>query len=380
MRTHLILARRWMLALALIAAVALLAASSAGARNVKNGTVEGTVLDQAGKPVAGVTVIPYVWSWAGAEWWTWNEAGVRATTARSGSYKLALPPGTYRILFVPGDLRTYAIEAYPDMPAPDFGQSLYVTYGRAIRRISAILDPPAHIEGTVTDATTGDPVAGIHLQCIFQGDARIQGLPIAATVSGTSGHYEVWGLKPYPGFTLQPEDPTGAYWGPWYQHTGDFPPDQYYPAGVRYEDIEVERMDLVNLDGYVMLGDPNDPHDDPNDPSDDPTPISGAEVVLHEMWDEGGWDDEPDDPMRRTTTNASGYFSFSGLQLAGRSVLVSVTEVYPDYWGVWYSGDGAGWGAQDDGANPVDIQLGHTANLGIIVTGPCELTPPWEWN
>lgn len=366
--------RRWLLAVAAVALLALVVAPAAGAKALKKGTVEGIVLSQTGKPVAGVTVAPLAWSSAGAEWWTWEVVpGVRAVTGKNGSYKLSLPAGKYRISFVPADLRTYAIEAYPDMPAPDFGDDVVVKWGAATRRISAILDPPAHIEGTVRDAATadadypGDPVEGIHLKCIFQGTARIQTLIADAAISDEQGHYEVWGLKPYAGFALQPPDrPDDAYFGPWFQSTGDFSVTAAYPAGVRYDDILVESNDMVKIDGYVMLA-------DFENQSDPPTPLAGATVRLHELWDDGGWDDEPVDPKWITTTDSTGHFQYAGLQFTG-SVLVEVVGTN-DYYAVWYPGNEDAWSAQS-----VEIALGQTENLdNYLVTGSRNYDPPWMW-
>lgn len=366
MRSHLTHTRSVVLAVALAAVLVLLVVPAAGAKALKYGAVEGTVLNQAGKPVAGVTVIPYAWTAVGADWWTWNEVGVTATTTKSGSYKLALPAGRYRILFAPANLRMHAIEAYPDMPAPDFGNDVFVTWGTATRRISAILDPPAHIEGTVRDALNGDPVAGIHLQCIFQGDARIQGLPSASAVSEANGHYSVWGLKPYAGFALHVSDPTDAFWGPWYQNSGDFifPPASEWPAGVRYDDIVVERTDTVKVAGTIL---------------DESTglPIKGMTVNLHEVWDDGGWDENV---LLSTETDSLGYFEFTAadLRLAPGTpymmgaVLVEFADDSDAFYDMWYLRSPDGWSA--DGVSP---GLGETADLGMVPMYPTYDPYPW---
>lgn len=69
------------------------------------------------------------------------------------------------------------------MPAADFGDDVVVRWGAATRRISAILDPPAHIEGIVRDKAKGNPVQGVHVNCIFRGGARLQTQPVETTPS-----------------------------------------------------------------------------------------------------------------------------------------------------------------------------------------------------
>jgi len=358
---------RWSLTAALVALLALLVVPAVGAKALKNGAVEGTLLSQAGKPVAGVTVIPHAWTAVGADWWTWEAVpGVTAVTAKNGSYKLPLPAGRYRILFVPSNLKAHAIEAYPDMPAPDFGNDVFVTWGTATRGISAILDPPAHIEGTVRDAVTGAPVKGIHLTCIFQGTARIQMLATASAVSDTSGHYSVWGLKPYAGFALHVSDPTDASWGPWYQNVGDFifPPASEWPAGVRNDEIVVERTDTVKVAGTIV---------------DRSTglPIRGMTVNLHEVWDDGGWDESI---LSSTETDSLGHFAFTaaGLRLAPGtpytmgSVLVEFADDSGAFYDMWYPWAPDGWSA--DWVSP---GLGETANLGMVPMYPTDEPYPW---
>ena len=170
---------RWSLVAALVALLVLLVVPAVGAKALKYGAVEGTVLNQAGKPVAGVTVIPYAWTAVGADWWTW-EAGRRhgdGTTKSQVLQRCRCRPGDTASCSSRATSEAHAIEAYPNMPAADFGNDVVVTWGATTRRISAILDPPAHIEGTVRDAVTGAPVKGIHLTCIFQGTARVRCSP-----------------------------------------------------------------------------------------------------------------------------------------------------------------------------------------------------------
>lgn len=363
---------RWTLGLALIVAIAMLAASTASAKVLKNGTIEGVVLNQAGKPVAGATVMPFAWSSAGADWWTWEAVDVTATTSRSGSYKLALPAGRYRVLFVPkaAQLRSYAIEAYPNMPAPDFGDDVIVKWGKATRRISAVLDPPAHIEGVVTNAANGEPVGGIELNVVFQGNARIQTLPtweerLTAVSDDVDGTYEVWGLKPYAGFTLNVTDPTDTYWGPWFQNIGDFEFTTGSPAGVRTDNILVERTDLVKITGTVT---------DASTELPVTTADHGVVVNLYEIYADGGWSNEPllPEPIEIL---AGGAFEVTAADLGSRmapgyqwsmaGVFVAFHDTQNAYYDEWYND--SPYGDSDDWVSP---GLGKTMDLGTV-----QLTP-----
>jgi hypothetical protein len=366
MRHHFTRARRWSLAVALLAllGVMLLVTSAAAAKPLPTGAVSGQVLSQAGKPVAGVSVIPYVYTYAGADWWVWERVpGVTAVTTRKGSYTMKLPAGTYRMLFLPSDLKKYAIEAYPNAPAPDFGDDIVVKYGRTTTRISAILDAPAHMEGTVWDASTGeDPataaaVPGVHLQVVYQGTARINRLESASAVSDANGHYEVWGLKPYPGLTLDVSDPTDDYWGPWYQSTDyfEFPPA--WPAGVRYDDIAVEPTDLDKLTGVVHDG--------------GEIGIAGITVNVY---------GDGIDPVS-TQTGVDGSFAFKAGQLRlgpadfymTEWVIVEFVDQSHTYYDMYYQE----W-PDADGAEPVTAELGKTTAIDVRMWPTAE-TPPWEW-
>lgn len=82
---------------------------------------------------------------------------------------------------MPANLHTHAVEAYPNRPAADVDDDVIVQWGAATRHISAILDPPAHIEGIVRDKANGNPLEGVHVTCIFQGGARLQTQPVETT-------------------------------------------------------------------------------------------------------------------------------------------------------------------------------------------------------
>jgi hypothetical protein len=353
-----------MILLALALALFFLLMAPAVRAASRTGTISGSAITAAGKPVAGVAVTLYQYTAVGPEWWTWDQVqGFKATTARNGAYTLKVPAGRYHVLFTPGDLHKYAIEAYPNAPGPDFGDDVVVRYGATTRRVNAILDAPAHIEGQVVDATTGAGVGGVSISCTFQGEARIQCLIQDADVSEADGSFEVWGLKPYDGFMLTPDTGSLPFWAPMFQRDVDEFSFAGDPAGVRTNKVFVESTAIDKLTGRVVC--------DPQDGSE-PFGVAGLQVFLYEVWDDGGWDNEP---MASTQTGAGGLFTFrsSVLQLeTGSNVLVQVVDPEGTYWDVWY------WRAPDDGsAQWVGFTLGQTTDLGDVPTTFATMAPPY---
>ncbi len=89
-------------------------------------------------------------------------------TDKSGKYKVSLPAGAYRVFFEPENRQKYTIEAYPDAQVVDLGDSVTVVYDKETKNISIILDPSGWIQGYVTDATRGAPLAGIRVEAAVQ--------------------------------------------------------------------------------------------------------------------------------------------------------------------------------------------------------------------
>lgn len=106
----------------------------AWALTASQGEIAGTVRDEAGAPIAGATV-------------TAVEAGVSDTTAADGTYSLGVPDGTHTV----------------EATAPGYGttQATVIVEESGQVELDLVLErlPRGAIDGTVTDAATGDPVA-----------------------------------------------------------------------------------------------------------------------------------------------------------------------------------------------------------------------------
>lgn len=127
------------------------------------GTFSGTVTYQStGLGVPYPTVIWYAWSEGSGQWayssQTWGDS--------NGAYSATAVPGDYRVLF-----RDYsgvgAFEYYLDAAAIDAGIDVTVTEGNDTPAISAALDVPSAISGTVTGP--GDAALADIEVTVFQG-------------------------------------------------------------------------------------------------------------------------------------------------------------------------------------------------------------------
>jgi len=124
----------------------------------RGGRIVGTVTETGtGTPLGGVEV--RVFSAAGAQVAVWYSSG-------SGDYAVGgLPSGTYHAVAVSED---HLDELYDNVACPlgcdvTTGAGVAVTVGADTTGIDFVLDPGGAIRGTVTDATTGLPLAGTTL-------------------------------------------------------------------------------------------------------------------------------------------------------------------------------------------------------------------------
>lgn len=155
---------------------------------VASGSISGTVLGEDGVPLAGICVAALT---APLE----QAAGFEAvaSTGTAGEYTLSgLAPGTYRLLFLDcREVPTYAIEYYP--ASATFGDAMPIELAAGQELIDADIRmiPGASVAGTVIDAATGAPAAGV---CVgsFDPAFRIQ----LAVATDAAGGYTLRGLRP----------------------------------------------------------------------------------------------------------------------------------------------------------------------------------------
>jgi hypothetical protein len=169
------------------------------------GQVTGRVTDLHGNPLAYMTIgavdgNQFVWS---------------TETDYDGNYRLrGLPAGQYHVQFVDryGD---YVAEWWKDSPARANADPVIVSLASEVSGIDAALGLSGLITGTVTDATTGEPVYGVCLWVVHAATGEpVEGERPQCT--GVSGRYEVnsVGGSSYK-LQFQPTDP--AYLGQWYR-------------------------------------------------------------------------------------------------------------------------------------------------------------------
>lgn len=166
------------------------------------GTLSGVVVDQNWKPVSNTQVYVYQRDWTNTDGLgvpDWKTLAATTQTGRNGQYKIALPAGEYRVMFVPSNLDLYAMEAYPDAPIVRLGDSITIRYGKTTGGISAKLDTSGIIRGRLMDTypgREGQPMTDTPLAICHQEYSYINCFQLVST--DENGYYEFKGLKPYP--------------------------------------------------------------------------------------------------------------------------------------------------------------------------------------
>lgn len=161
------------------------------------GSIAGTVTDAAsGQPLAGVEVEA-----------TSSEAGATgsAVTGEDGSYTISgLPEGAYTVQFEPSDPEHVSV-FYEEASSVETAKSVSVTAGATSAGIDAALGAGASLSGTVTDAHSGKPLAGVSVN-VSSGETGAS----AGGETGAGGEYTVSGL-PAGRYTVQFEASGSNY-------------------------------------------------------------------------------------------------------------------------------------------------------------------------
>ncbi len=316
--------------------------SVASARSLE-GAISGMVLDPAGKPVRGVTVEVWQVKWTGfysADWTPYRSA----TTGRNGSYKIAVPPGTYRVWFVPPDKTQYCMEAYPDAAIPYWGDDVVVKAGRATTRISVVLDgSPGSIAGRVYDAATGVSLADIPVGLAIQGNAIVNN-EFGRIVTGEDGLYRFDGLKPFMwGVTVNFPDPRFT-WNPDYKDLLLIDEEWTDYGAVKERDADLELVGHVSITGTLIDNDTG-------------LPLANVWVVpfLWQGWD-GTWQQEDG---FGDYTDENGVFELVNVP-AGQVMVQEFAEPYLFFNGGEFMGE------------ILNVQRGQTIDLG-------EWSVPTQW-
>ena len=157
------------------------ALAQADAALVDDGSIAGTVTDEAASPIAGVEV-------TACQFGSGTCGG--ALTGMDGSYQInGLPPGDYQVLFDPPS--PYAPEYFDDANYGLPATPVAVSSGAVTSGIDALLGLSGSIAGTVTDETSL-PITGVHVQaCVLGGTFFCQ-----SAWTGVDGSYQIDGLPP----------------------------------------------------------------------------------------------------------------------------------------------------------------------------------------
>ena len=154
----------------------------------RGGTITGTVTDAGtGSPLADVTVLVYTASG--------SSTGISVSTDASGVYSATgLATGLYYVHT--SRTPSYLDELYRDLPCPAWncivtaGTGVAVTAGVTTSDINFSLGPGGTITGTVTDAVSGAPLAGVSVSAVT-GSGSSAG---SSVTTGASGVYRLTGL------------------------------------------------------------------------------------------------------------------------------------------------------------------------------------------
>lgn len=169
-------------------------------------TISGTVTAAAtGRPAEGVCVTAFV---------PGGGAGAReATTSFEGTYTIeGLPPGTYNVKFSSCERSAgYVAQFYDGASSLASATAVKVTHEEEVEGINATLAKSASISGTVTDATTGKPVAGVCVTA-FSSDGGIGG---GTAVTAANGTYLIASGLAGEGYTVQFDPACGEQRSPY---------------------------------------------------------------------------------------------------------------------------------------------------------------------
>lgn len=127
------------------------------------GTISGTVtVEQGGAPLQFVRVKLYTYH---APNDLWIESVYREEyTAADGTYSIPqLQSGTYRVGFFDENGRSYLEQFFPGADDAESGTDVTVTVPNETANIDAAMVIESTISGTVTEAGSGTPLAGIHV-------------------------------------------------------------------------------------------------------------------------------------------------------------------------------------------------------------------------
>lgn len=347
-----------------------------GAKALK-GTATGVVLNEMNKPVPNTAVYYFQRDWSNTDGFgqpDWRILAGKTTTNKSGKYTISLPAGEYKVWFVPTNLELYAMEGYPDSPVVRLGDVVTLRYGKTTTGVSAILNTPGVITGTLYDTAPGFegvPLANIHVSLSIQ-DYSIKNV-LLHTDTDENGVYRFTGMKPYPWelwFNSMASNNFGDMEAPLPPNYTDayksvfvnaFEPYTWKPAPGTTETIRdwnLETIDFVNIRGQILYHDSDTGTDEPA------AGLWVAAFYADNPWDTRDWVDQV-----WAQTDSDGYFEIKGSPGAyARFVLyVNGAEMF---YSEYFDNAQSPWGAVQ-----TDLVMGEPVDIGQWWIHPIETNP-----
>ena len=163
------------------------ASQTASLAQTSSGSISGTVKNQEGTGLVGICIVALT-----APLGQGDPAAV-VLSQSTGDYTLTgLAPDTYRLFFFDcQDHPSYAYEYFPASSAYEDASPIVVGEDQNLHGADAWLPRGARVSGTVVDAVSGAPAAGI-CAAFFDTGFRLQ----LAVATDTTGEYTMPGLRP----------------------------------------------------------------------------------------------------------------------------------------------------------------------------------------
>lgn len=329
---------RWTVALVL-AVLLMTICSATGVHGQAAGHITGAVTAQkTGDPLPGIQV--RVCQWNGTRClFLWDSARrdwVSATTLADGAYDLGdLQPGLYRVQFFDAT-GTYYTEYYDGARNEVEATDVPVALGQTTQNINAALSERGRITGTVTDRTSGKPLANIAVKVSMR-SSWPSWYKVGETSTRGDGGYSI--SLSAGAYRVDFNDPQGLY------VPGDAVDTIVYSGRIT-SGIDATLVSWGHITGAVTTQATGEP-------------LPGIRVTLHQ-WNGIWWEGRP-----AVTTGSDGGYDSGSLPAA--MYRVHFSDPARRYQTTAY--DGA---ASIESATEVSVTLGHVAagiNAALVERG-----------
>ena len=281
--------------------------SGINAAMILGGDITGTVTDANSKaPIESANVCASV------------SAGLPVACASSdsvGNYTISgLASGSYVVSFEGPAESSYLEQWYNDQPTESTADPVTVTAPSTTVAINAQLEIAGSISGTITDAHSGLPIAGV---CANAFSATDLYSPVASACSNSAGGYQIQGLTSG-SYLVEFVAEAGDYIEQWYsnQPSGQAGNLIGVTTGVNTSDINAAMVEGGTISGTVI----------------DATTHNPVANICAEFFD--ATSDAPADSAEYCT-NSAGQYESAGLP-AGSYTVDFITYGSP-YLGQWYN-------------------------------------------